>query len=312
MFKIKPKPASFIGIDIQHAVLRILRLRKHKRRYCVDMKMTVELPEGVIVDGRVKQQDKLIAIMSGVVKKMGIAGMEVGMTLPSSLVYMRRLRAPVGLCDVEIQAEIMSQVRRDYPGMTYEVCMDYCLVADEEPGYVGIFFVVAKQESVSHYVDAVQAAGLILKIIDIDVFALNRLHHQLTKQENQKTDYHAVLLVDEYASCLTVYKGEDFTSQQRWDIVDVSQLCVVLIEQIERMLQSIPLQKKLTLSLYCTEDKGGKLSEALVDCSRLIVLPHTLSRLMEKAAGVDESTNLDAIIQYAVVLGVAMRDIPKW
>ena len=131
------------------------------------------LPSGIFTEEKITDWQKLNFCLAELVSEHRLNGMAAAISVPSTLVRMQTIHLPAGLSDADVEAEIYLHLQRDLPGMKDELHLDFT-VLPQQAGFNDIFFVAIRNEYNSQYIDCVQTAGLKVKIVDVDVLALER------------------------------------------------------------------------------------------------------------------------------------------
>lgn len=172
---------SQLGLDVQPDGLRLVRLKKTRKGYLCEAAFMQPLPRDVVVDGKLKRFDYLQLALADLVLTHALKGLPVAITLAANMVRAQQIPLPCGLSDADIVAEILIQLRRDLPGMTDPVCVDFSVAPSSQAGMVDVTFVAVREAYLTQYVHCVNAAGLTVRRVDVDRYALQ--HAQMFPRE---------------------------------------------------------------------------------------------------------------------------------
>jgi Tfp pilus assembly PilM family ATPase len=132
------------------------------------------LPAGIFADGKVKHWNALQTELALMVAQHQLQQLPTTIALPTTLVRMQKLILAQDLSEQAIETEIYLHMQRELPGMTDTLYADFAIFPSALPTMQEIYFTVTRQEYITRYKTCVNAAGLQLKIIDIDSYALQR------------------------------------------------------------------------------------------------------------------------------------------
>lgn len=161
---------SILGLDIQADGIRLVKLNKKRQ---IERMLTKPVPDQVFWEGKLTNWEKLHVCLSELVIEERLNGMAAAICLPHDQVKMQRIQLPVSLSDADIEAEIFLHLQKDLFPARDTVRIDYSILAQQENA-MEIFFVAASDNYLSQYVACVNASGLKVKIIEVDVFAAKR------------------------------------------------------------------------------------------------------------------------------------------
>ncbi|MFZ2314225.1 MAG: pilus assembly protein PilM [Gammaproteobacteria bacterium] len=191
---------NLIGLDIQTDGLRLV-----ERSFTQGIKKLLyqPLPTQLYQDGRVADWQALGAILAKWVGSLRLSAQKTAFALPASVVRMQQMQLPVGLNASDIKAEITAQLQRDLPGLQEKLAIDFIISkANPSPSYTTVFFAATKEAVLMPYVECINAAGLAVSIVDIDLYAL--------KRTVCKTAQSAMILqLTSVAAQLVIFKNEE-------------------------------------------------------------------------------------------------------
>jgi type IV pilus assembly protein PilM len=176
---------ALVGIDIHASEIRLLQLRRRHCGFSVERSGSTPLPAGAVLDGKIKQLDCVQAVLKNLVLTTRTQGASAVMALPVSAVISKRVVVPAAA----LQARSREQFQAYFTGVQDALSFDYAIAGKVENNTADIFLIAAKLESLNDYLLLAEYAGLKLKIIDVDSYALTRAEHF----QNTKADIFKVL-----------------------------------------------------------------------------------------------------------------------
>jgi Tfp pilus assembly PilM family ATPase len=298
-----------VGIDIQSDAVRIIQLRKSRSGCFIEQAAISALPEGAVTEGKIRDWDSIGTVLNHLVENLGLAGLGAAICLPVNLVRMQHIYLPSGISDAEIEMEIRAQVERDFPGMNATLCMDFDVVKPKQGRDWKVFFVVSREEYVSHYVKCINSTELNIKIVDVDVLALQRILNFSVLDKPNKVKAMVFEVNDSLMLLLT--DGYEILSHQQWSMRDTTDLKSQLIDRIQIMLASVAngeiqkiaiySDKKYHQELLCHEKEHISSVYELDPWIKFRINPHLHIPIHS-----ENSAN------FLIACGLAMREAPKW
>lgn len=163
-----------LGLDIQPEAIRIVQIKRSRGRPIVLRFIEEKLDDSILIDDKLQRYDLLTARLIDLVKRYGLQRALTAACLPASQVIMRTTTMPAGAAQPDILAEIHAHLERDLPGLKEKLCIDFEVLTSKNQGVSEIHFVAAKLSAITQFVEALQAADLRPRIMDVDLYALKR------------------------------------------------------------------------------------------------------------------------------------------
>ena len=161
-----------LGIDPQPGELRLAVMTQQGNCFYLTHAVRYALP-GFLIDGSTRQWDALTTALMAAMHEWQIVAQFAVMGLPGQLTRSQQVRLPRQLGERDILQQVQSHLARDLPGEN-NLCVDFVSLPAPEPALQRIHFMAAKETHVLQCQQAVNAAGLMLHVIDVDVYALVR------------------------------------------------------------------------------------------------------------------------------------------
>lgn len=160
-----------VGLDINAEEIRLLQLKPVRKRYFVENFAIASLPPGVVKEGKIIEFSNFTAVLERLVRETKTAGSHAAMALPANRVISKRIKLSAKLPPEEYEAVITANFPHYFPGLQDELCFDYAVFAGTPPEAL---VVAARLEQLNSYIQAADRAGLKIKIVDVDIYALVR------------------------------------------------------------------------------------------------------------------------------------------
>ncbi|EKD53956.1 MAG: type 4 fimbrial biogenesis protein PilM [uncultured bacterium] len=165
------KPAYLIGLALRRQQLTLVKVKKYKEQHSVLGFESLPLPADFIVEGKIKQPEKVTHLIRQLIQMTGSEGFYAAISLPSAYVLHKRITLPNYLTDRECEAEIETRISHYLPGINEELYFDYVRSISSEEN---VLLVAARKEQITSFVHAVEKAKLKVRIVDVDIYALHR------------------------------------------------------------------------------------------------------------------------------------------
>lgn len=295
-----------LGMDIQPDKIRLLRLRVGRRRRVIEQRYEVDLPAGIMADGKVRQWDRLTEVLRKLVQQTGNQGSAVTIGIPCQLVRLTHHVLPMGMSSVKILSMLRSEVMRELPGMTDALILDYALLGKSADGYDQIVSVVAREEYVLQYARAVNASGVIVKRVEVDVFAMQRVFAKCLSPAVLLGLHALIYEVNHVVTCL-VYQSSVLIYYQS-----------VKLSEREIFQQVINRQLAVATSGAFKAVIVGSVHHDVIE-DQIEINKHTdfqliklrMAQMANNARGVSVMSDADWL-PYLYAAGYALQAVPRW
>lgn len=305
MFRLLPfKSRTLIGLDIQADEIRLLQVRQVKQKFIVDNVAVVALSPGALVEGKIQQFENLRVPIRELVERLKIHHYPVAIAMPAHCVISKRVQIAAGLQDIEREVEISTNLYHYFPGMTEELCFDHIVLGAHNAEEDDVLLVAARYEQLQSYVSVVERAGLTVKIVDVDIYALVRGLHFILAPAN--LDVIALLEVGAMGTQLIIFSRHEVIFSQQFSTTNITELEI----QLKRTLHRTVEIKKLFLS-----GNMEKLVAIAPNIQReLSIEVHYVNPF--QAMSLTLKLNHEAVESLAsrmlLSCGLALRKIPSW
>ncbi|MDY6988045.1 MAG: type IV pilus assembly protein PilM [Thermodesulfobacteriota bacterium] len=194
------KKDHLFGVDIGSRTIKLAEVLEKKGERSLSKLAMANLPVGTIVEGRIRQPEVVADTIKSLVKKEKIKTDNVATSISGYSVIIERI--VVGsMSDEELHDRIQYEAEQYIPFDVEDVNIDFEILGDHEtnPSQMNVMLVAAKKEVINEYVEVLEMANLNPCVIDVDVFALERVFEEGYLEEEK-----SVALVDIGANKLNV------------------------------------------------------------------------------------------------------------
>ncbi|RVT48724.1 pilus assembly protein PilM [Rheinheimera sediminis] len=206
------KKALMLGVDIgSHAVKAVL-LSQHNLHYKVEAFAIEPMLKGSMVDSEIQDIEVVADALLNVRKKISKSIKYAAAAVSGSSVISKIIFMDASLTEAELARQIELESDSLIPYPLNEVSLDFerLSVNETDPSKVNVLLSVARTESVQARVTALESAGFIAKVVDVESFALSRAAALCLDQlpANAADKLIAVLNIGATITLLSIIKGD--------------------------------------------------------------------------------------------------------
>jgi len=171
----KSKSKAVLGLDISSSAVKLLELTKSGSSYKVESYAAEGLPSNAVNEKSISDIDAVGEAIRRAVKRSGTKNTDVAVAIAGDAVITKTIQLSGNLPDRELEERVLMQADQYIPFPMEEVRYDFEVlgVSERDPELVDVELVASRIENVEARTQAVLAAGLNPKIVDIEEFALS-------------------------------------------------------------------------------------------------------------------------------------------
>jgi type IV pilus assembly protein PilM len=168
------KADPVIGLDIGSTSVRLLQLSSHGSGYQVDHFAIEPLAEGVVVDKAVQDVEAASNAISRAVRASGTRAKACAIAVSGSAVFTKTISLPADLAEADVESQVQIEANQYIPYPLDEVSLDFEVLGPSarNADLIDILLAASKSENVESRQDAIDAAGLKTKVVDVEAFAI--------------------------------------------------------------------------------------------------------------------------------------------
>lgn len=332
---------GLLGVDFADSSLFSIRLRNRLGGISIARAVTAILPSNTITEDMVTNAEALVTALREVAKKSGQVRKAV-IAVPGSKVVIKEVKLDRLLDDAGAEAFAWKEARKAFPELAKNLYLDFLQISEE--GVLGkqfrLVMVIARKEDVAPRVDALQKAGFVTKIVDVDYYALERVYRLIASQlpVNHAEKYAAVIHFNPRSLLLMImYQGKAIYFNRQTYVGDVF---IPIIENIfsgnitpmpsslseEQKTHAVLSIRRLFQSFY-TEHSGCVIENIVLlgRCALMTELTDYIAKTLDVPTIVgnplinmqfdkqlDQAHLLRLGPAFAISCGLAMRGISSW
>ncbi len=312
MMSLSFQPAAVTGISIQPQNIHLVQLKKAKNGYALERACRNSLPADIFSEGKIAAFELLQTCLGELVRGEELRHSRAVVCVTANQVKFQRINLPAGLSDLDIEAEISTQVYRALPGKSDALAIDFQIEPAAEAETVKVFYAAARKEYIQRYQSCVDAAGLRVAMVDIDIFALLRgVRYALRDVCVDHQSLCALYLGEDYA-VIVAEREHEILFHQQWDGVGGSRLAMTCLQWVEWCVHTY---QKIDITCLAIAGKQAsiypavKMIAAKWKCK--IYEPDPFLQ-MTNGSMIHQAMMHDCPSSYLVACGLAMRELSKW
>ncbi len=204
-------PPPLLGVDIGTSSIKVLQLGSSGSGYRVEAFAVEQVPEGAISEGNITDTDRVAEAVKRAVKRSGGKAKACAMAVSGSAVITKVINLPSDLSEDDIEAQIEVEAGQYIPYPREEVSLDFEVLgpAPRNADLLEILLAASKTEHVDLCREVAELAGLGLRIVDVESYALANAFDLVRKHAGIDEDETiGVLNMGATASTLIALRGD--------------------------------------------------------------------------------------------------------
>ncbi len=167
-------PRPLLGLDIQDDEIRLMQLQGFKKKKKIKLALSCSLPSGAVIHGKIQEPEIVSDCLQELVRKNNLKSSDAAVALPANCVTTHSFSIVKGSHDSEMETEVVSHLSQSMPGGAEGLCYDYAITGSLDDQQCHLLLAVASVEHVNGPVTVAKSAGLKIRIVDVDCYALDR------------------------------------------------------------------------------------------------------------------------------------------
>lgn len=271
-FKVHFEKGSLVGIDIGLSSVKIAVLNEKKKgEYRLDKYGSFPLSEAAIIEDEVQKPDEVINAIQSIIKQKKIQKRIacIGMSGPNTVT--KRLQVPDGTTD-DIEENIMWESEQYIPFGADDAEISFYVIGKiESEDVVDAIVGAGKVDVIDRYMEYIQDAGLIAKVVDLNCFAITNVFELVNRERLDQLSKEGSIIIDfgaQYTTIIVYKNGGPILTKE------ISIGGVLLTEEIQRTM-GVSYDEAEDLKIH--GDDNGNLPEEI-----LVILEEYLEKLMSE------------------------------
>jgi type IV pilus assembly protein PilM len=283
------KTDPVIGLDIGSTSVRLLQLSSHGSGYRIDHFAIEPLGEGVVVDKVVQDVEAISNAIKRALKASGTRAKSCAIAVSGSAVFTKIISLPSDLAEADIESQVQIEANQYIPYPLNEVSLDFEVLGPSarNADLIDILLAASKSENVESRQDAIDAAGLKAKIVDVEAFAIANAFELIRKRDGvNRSEAVGLFDIGYDLTTLLVIKGGQVIYTRDHPFGGHQ-----LLEEIQRRYDMTAEQASF---FERNEDAPDDFEEEVLEPFQLNVV-HQISRALQFYASSNEYSNIGTI-----------------
>lgn len=181
MFAQFRKKKSMVGIDISATAIKMLELSFSDNQYRVESYAVTPLPSGAVIEKNIKDQAAVIEGIKRTIERAGTRTKNAALAVSDSSVITKVISVDASLNDEDMEENVAIEADKFIPYPLDEVRLDFDVIGEsaKNPQMLDVLLVASRSENVTVRAEVAQQAGLDVKVVDIESYAMERACHLL-------------------------------------------------------------------------------------------------------------------------------------
>lgn len=177
-----------VGLEISPAYIKLIKIDHSKSPYIIESCLIEPVPPGLINKDEIKDYEAVSEIIKEMFAKGGIATTFVALAIPRSLAIIKNITIDARLTVEDIESRAWIEANRLFPELVGDVYLDFSIVgpSEQDPSQLEVTLVACRKDNIKPYLEVLRQAGLTVKMVDINCYALQRALPLLITPEQQK------------------------------------------------------------------------------------------------------------------------------
>jgi type IV pilus assembly protein PilM len=194
-----------LGLDVTTSSVKLIELVDVGRGYRVESFAAEPTPPNAINDKAIVDAEAVGEAIRRAVKRSGTKTREAAVAISGDAAITKVIQMPRHLSEAELEGQVELQADQYIPFPMEEVSFDFEIIGESErdPDMVDVLLVATRTENVEQRQAAVEAAGLMARVVDVEAFAVENACALLTHQMPEGGVDKFIAIVDFGASTTT-------------------------------------------------------------------------------------------------------------
>ncbi len=194
-----------IGLDITTSSIKLIELVQAGRGFRVEAYAAEPTPVNAVNEKVIVDSDAVGEAIGRALKRSGSRNRDVAIAISGDAAITKIIQMPGNISEADMEGQVELQADQYIPFPMEEVSFDYEIVGPsaKDPDALDVLLVATRTENVDQRVAAVEAAGMTVRLVDVEAFALENACRLLTHQMPENGVDRQVAVVDFGASTTT-------------------------------------------------------------------------------------------------------------
>lgn len=202
----KKKANTLLGIDISSTTVKLLELSRSGNRYKVEAYAVEPLPPGAVAEKNIIELEGVGQTLEKVLARSRSSLKQSAVAVAGSAVITKLIEMDAGLDDDEMEEQIKLEADQYIPYPLDEVSIDFEVqgVSPRSPERVEVLLAACRRENVDIREAALALAGLDVKVVEVEAYAMERACELVVDQLDGNPDDLTIAVIDIGATMMTL------------------------------------------------------------------------------------------------------------
>lgn len=203
---IKKKSNTLLGIDISSTTVKLLELSRSGNRYKVEAYAVEPLPPSAVVEKNIVELEGVGQALEKVLARSRTSLKQTAVAVAGSAVITKIIEMDAGLDDAEMEEQIKLEADQYIPYPLDEVAIDFEVQGPSarNPDRVEVLLAACRRENVDIREAALALAGLDVKIVEVEAYAMERACELVIGQLDSGEQSPTIAVIDIGATMMTL------------------------------------------------------------------------------------------------------------
>ena len=203
---IKKKSNTLLGIDISSTTVKLLELSRSGNRYKVEAYAVEPLPPSAVVEKNIVELEGVGQALEKVLARSRTSLKQAAVAVAGSAVITKIIEMDAGFDDDELEEQIKLEADQYIPYPLDEVAIDFEVQggSPRNPERVEVLLAACRRENVDIREAALALAGIDVKVVEVEAYAMERACSLVTEQLDSGQDDLTIAVVDIGATMMTL------------------------------------------------------------------------------------------------------------
>jgi type IV pilus assembly protein PilM len=197
---------QLIGLDISSSAVKLLELSRRGEKFHVETYAVEPLPANAVTDKQITDPKAVADAVTRAINRAGTRTKNVAVAVAGASVISKVIQLPKALSEDDMEEQIRVEADQYIPYPVDEVSLDFEVLgpSDKAPDSVDVLLAACRREQVEQRSAAIEMAGLVPKVVDIETYALENSCQFLQHQMPDRGRNHTIAVVDVGATTTSV------------------------------------------------------------------------------------------------------------
>ncbi len=167
---------ELLGVDIGTSSIKVVALSESKGVFHLEGLGSVPLPPEAIVDNSIMDAVAITDALTGVLESLKLKHKGAATSVAGHSVIIRKIQLPL-MAEEELESQLQFEAEQYIPFDVADVYIDFQILGPDakDPSQMNVILVAAKRDFIEDYQALFGDAGLQLRVLDIDCFAVENM-----------------------------------------------------------------------------------------------------------------------------------------